>query len=601
MSRAADDSGAAPEVAYIVSSGLIAASDALPSNLGRSNLVHSLIYHLGLLELRPSDVLDDVQSPASSSASVETDSGSSDQDEISTLIKMLTDSDEPPTGGNSDAAVPLQPRKRAKARIIAPFKASQTELMAYHSGEYISALLSSPKAESAGIRHSKQSSSQCEGEEYGLVDDCPRFVGLEEYVRLIAGGAITAARALSGPEAADIAIFWDGGRHHAHRSRAAGFCYVNDVVLAIMELMKPRRVLVDYANAATTKVDSDSAPADDVDHQSLSEEAPRSSFHGDHGDEEGEGLAKQHLSKPAKRCREAKPHQSQPSSKRRTMLQRLESVLYLDLDIHWGDGVEEAFAGSSSIFTLSLHNHAPGFFPSPPQLHDECDEAQTRREHSQHRFNVPLHPGLGDTTWTKVWRESVMPVIEALRPAAIVVQCGLDGLALDPVNQWNLGLRSILSSVSDVLAWARQENGGKPGCRPKVLLLGGGGYNSLNAAKGWAAITALALAADEPRSSSPSGKAATIVSHQSGLAQVEDLSKNILQDVLEIPIPLSHPRWPDFDSATNSEDEIITLDIKATAQADMLNDEKYLAKIHAASDKACRALSNTWKRRQKVS
>ena len=36
----------------------------------------------------------------------------------------------------------------------------------------------------------------------------------------------------------DIAINWSGGLHHAKKSEASGFCYVNDIVLAILELLK---------------------------------------------------------------------------------------------------------------------------------------------------------------------------------------------------------------------------------------------------------------------------------------------------------------------------------------------------------------------------
>jgi acetoin utilization deacetylase AcuC-like enzyme len=37
---------------------------------------------------------------------------------------------------------------------------------------------------------------------------------------------------------ADICINWAGGLHHAKKSEASGFCYVNDIVLAILELLK---------------------------------------------------------------------------------------------------------------------------------------------------------------------------------------------------------------------------------------------------------------------------------------------------------------------------------------------------------------------------
>ncbi|VDK65346.1 unnamed protein product [Gongylonema pulchrum] len=37
---------------------------------------------------------------------------------------------------------------------------------------------------------------------------------------------------------ADIAINWMGGLHHAKKSEASGFCYTNDIVLGILELLK---------------------------------------------------------------------------------------------------------------------------------------------------------------------------------------------------------------------------------------------------------------------------------------------------------------------------------------------------------------------------
>jgi histone deacetylase 1/2 len=50
---------------------------------------------------------------------------------------------------------------------------------------------------------------------------------------LCAGGAVK----LNHGEA-DIAVNWAGGLHHAKKSEASGFCYVNDIVLAILELLK---------------------------------------------------------------------------------------------------------------------------------------------------------------------------------------------------------------------------------------------------------------------------------------------------------------------------------------------------------------------------
>ena len=43
-------------------------------------------------------------------------------------------------------------------------------------------------------------------------------------------------------EGCDIAINWAGGLHHAKKCEASGFCYVNDIVLGILELLKVHEV-----------------------------------------------------------------------------------------------------------------------------------------------------------------------------------------------------------------------------------------------------------------------------------------------------------------------------------------------------------------------
>lgn len=90
-----------------------------------------------------------------------------------------------------------------------------------------------------------------------FIQDCPSFVGLQDYVQLVAGASLTAAHLLR-KRKVEIAICWDGGRsvfttitmtimmqinkrarHHAQKSNASGFCYVADCVLAILALKRP--------------------------------------------------------------------------------------------------------------------------------------------------------------------------------------------------------------------------------------------------------------------------------------------------------------------------------------------------------------------------
>lgn len=57
------------------------------------------------------------------------------------------------------------------------------------------------------------------------------------HVQLYSGGSRDAALNLMNGESS-IAFNWSGGMHHAKRAEASGFCYVNDIVLAILEMLK---------------------------------------------------------------------------------------------------------------------------------------------------------------------------------------------------------------------------------------------------------------------------------------------------------------------------------------------------------------------------
>jgi acetoin utilization deacetylase AcuC-like enzyme len=61
---------------------------------------------------------------------------------------------------------------------------------------------------------------------YNVGDDCPVFDGLFEFCGISAGGSMEGAARLN-REKCDIAINWAGGLHHAKKSEASGFCYVN--------------------------------------------------------------------------------------------------------------------------------------------------------------------------------------------------------------------------------------------------------------------------------------------------------------------------------------------------------------------------------------
>nr|XP_017217460.1 PREDICTED: histone deacetylase 6-like [Daucus carota subsp. sativus] len=122
-----------------------------------------------------------------------------------------------------------------KMEIICPFPAGPADIGKFHSEEYVDFLASvTPESlhDHGHARHLKR---------FNVGEDCPVFDGMFGFCRASAGGSIGAAVKMNLQEA-DIAINWAGGLHHAKKSEASGFCYVNDIVLGILELLKRHRV-----------------------------------------------------------------------------------------------------------------------------------------------------------------------------------------------------------------------------------------------------------------------------------------------------------------------------------------------------------------------
>ena len=183
--------------------------------------------------------------------------------------------------------------------------------------------------------------------------------------------------------------------------------------------------------------------------------------------------------------------------------------MYLDLDVHFSDGVSEAFhhsaltAPAPQILTLSLHHASPGFFPASAlsALRDPAAQG-----FDPFTLAVPLERGAADAAVRRAWA-GVERVRAAFRPEYVVVQCGVDGLAGDPHGVWNWSLADGEGS----LGWCVERVCATWGC--KVLLLGGGeldcdesamlgpaemglgGYNHPNAARAWTYLTSIAVSA----------------------------------------------------------------------------------------------------------
>ena len=113
-----------------------------------------------------------------------------------------------------------------QSRVVETVKAQRDELALFHSQAYLDTLAA---ADSGEYRPAYA--------RYGLgPGDNPIFPGMYEWSLLCAGGTLQAARLVEAGEV-NVAFHVAGGLHHAMRSQASGFCYVNDPVIAIAELV----------------------------------------------------------------------------------------------------------------------------------------------------------------------------------------------------------------------------------------------------------------------------------------------------------------------------------------------------------------------------
>lgn len=163
----------------------------------------------------------------------------------------------------------------------------------------------------------------------------------------------------------------------------------------------------------------------------------------------------------------------------------LTRVFYLDVDAHFGDGVQLAFTGEPRVFTLSVHEG--GRWPMGREdawtsalggIDDRAGGAAR---------NLPVPREINDSEMAFVLEAVVLPLISDFAPQALVVQCGADALADDPMTKLTLSNRALWRVVAAVRELA-----------PRLLVLGGGGYNPWSVARCWAGVWATLSSIEVP-------------------------------------------------------------------------------------------------------
>lgn len=154
----------------------------------------------------------------------------------------------------------------------------------------------------------------------------------------------------------------------------------------------------------------------------------------------------------------------------------LSRVAYVDLDAHHCDGVEAAFAGDPRVRMISVHEE--GRWPFSGALQDRAGGSG---------FFLPVPKGLNDTEARVILHGLILPRVAGFRPDLLVVQCGADSLAEDPLSRLALSNRAYLEALAALRPLA-----------PRLLVLGGGGYNPWSVGRLWTAIWGLLSGQEMP-------------------------------------------------------------------------------------------------------
>lgn len=320
-------------------------------------------------------------------------------------------------------------------------RASDAQLASFHTADYVEALR---RASETGWVDAATRSRYA----LGTIEN-PLFPGVFERAATSVGGSIRAAELAAEGR---IAYHPAGGTHHGRPNRAAGFCYFNDPVFAILTLLRGG----------------------------------------------------------------------------------LERVLYVDLDAHHGDGVQDAFQEDARVWTISIHEH--GRWPYT----GAADDVGAGRA-----CNLPVPRGFNDAELA-VLRDGILLRLAArVAPQAVVLTCGADALAGDPLSSMMLTNVALWDTVESLAALA-----------PAAVVLGGGGYNPWTVIRYWTGLWGRLSGREIPRAL-PAGVCAMLAALECDLVDDEDVRPAWLTTLADMPddVPVR--------------DEIRAIRDRAIAQADV--------------------------------
>jgi acetoin utilization protein AcuC len=203
-------------------------------------------------------------------------------------------------------------------------------------------------------------------------------------------------------------------------------------------------------------------------------------------------------------------------------------VAYVDIDVHHGDGVQEAFIDDPRVLTISLHQHPGTLWPGTGS---SAETGAPGAEGSA--VNVPLPPGTGDEGWLRAFHAVVPGLLRSFAPEVLVTQHGADSHAEDPLADLALsvdGQRAAHRALAELAETTAQG---------RWLALGGGGYSLFRVVpRSWTHLLAAQLGREvDPNTPLP----ADWVAHTATVARGVRLATSMSDGAA--------PRWSAWDGS----------------------------------------------------
>lgn len=278
----------------------------------------------------------------------------------------------------------LQSEKVARVVTERPEIASEQDVLAFHTAEYVELVKAASKR--GGV----------------LLDsgDTPAFKGVFEAALYTVGSTLAALEfVISGRDRSgsrvEHAFNPIGGLHHAMRDSASGFCVFNDIGVAIL--------------------------------------AARSKY----------GIRR---------------------------------IAYVDIDAHHGDGVFYEFEDDPLLFFADIHEDGRHLFPGTGFPSETGKGAAVGT-----KLNIPLEPGADDGRFLTEFGK-VEAFVDEAKPELIILQCGADSLAGDPITHLRYSARAHRRAAEILHELAHRH------CKGRIIGLGGGGYNRENIGAAWTEV-----------------------------------------------------------------------------------------------------------------